>query len=359
VAGQGFAYTADGRPLVHVHRGSLGADGVMSLSGEVLPAEVVCWDRERDLALLRVRGGAGALGDVKPIPLADAGGKPGQTCVMIGHPASGLLWTVRQGHVSGVGEMPRDIVDTVVRCLFLAADQREVAEKQLARMRQMRITLSSCQCNPGDSGGPLVDESGRLIAVTFARPGAAGQDKFVYHVHLDEVRAFLATSPKPGATLGPEVPDPWTTGPRAALRRTEGAAAFDVLLAGSPDAGDPNRTIVQQVFLDLDEDTQSDGSPEDAARLIDTKSFDAELVFHELPDRQIVFYDTENKGAFDLVLVDLRKDGMAEVAFELKDGKWGFRPDVSMELVTTGYLRYLNAKSRSGAMRKLRILMAN
>lgn len=355
VAGTGFEYTKGGRPQVMVHRGSLGADGVMALQGDPLPAEVVCWDTERDLALLRVAGGAAAFGGVRPIPFADAGPKPGQPCVMIGHPASGLLWTLRDGIVSQVGQTPRDMVDTVMQCLAASADQRAVYEQQLAAVSQVRIALSNCQGNHGDSGGPLLDEKGRLLAVTYAIPRDA-YARFTYHIHLDEVRAFLAGAPKAGAPLPPEAPDPWETGPRVGLGQSRPGAAFDILLAEQPDDENPRLVLGKQIFIDVDENTAADGSPETAQRMLLERSFDAEVVVHILPDRNIVFYDTENDGTFDLILIDFQKDGRADAAFQLRGGKWIFEPDASMEMLSTGYLGFLDRDSRRGAMMKFRIL---
>ncbi|MFQ5844314.1 MAG: serine protease, partial [Planctomycetota bacterium] len=350
VIASGFAYGRGGRPTVQVHRGSLGKDGVMVLRREALTADVVAADRERDLALLRVRGAASALAGMKPLALAPAGPKPGQRCIMIGHPASGLLWSVRDGRIAGVGRMPHDIVDTLVTRLAVEGPRRQQFESQLSHVKSVRIALSSCQGNPGDSGGPLIDEEGRLLGVTFSIPRDVRKDKFVYHIHLDELRSFLERRPAPDAPAQPKVPDPWQTGPNVIIRQTAAGGSYDLLVAGGERP--------QQVFFDLDEDTEvADGSSGTAARLMSSRKFDAEVALHFLPDRRIAFYDTDNDGTFDLVLVDLDEDPEADVRFALKEGRWHVDTETSLPWLSTGYLGFLaDNAARQSAMRKFKVL---
>src|SRR5262249_6867590 len=51
---------------------------------------------------------------------------------------------------------------------------------------------STVGISPGDSGGALVNESGELVGLNFAGSNAQNTS---FHVHLSEVKAFLANIP--------------------------------------------------------------------------------------------------------------------------------------------------------------------
>jgi S1-C subfamily serine protease len=99
-------------------------------------AEVVRWNRERDLAVLRVEGKpAGA----KPLWQQPKPNKPrvGETLVLVGSPF-GLGGTVTSGVVSRV---------------------------------QKNEIQTDAAANPGNSGGPAVDRKGRIVGVLVAGGG--------------------------------------------------------------------------------------------------------------------------------------------------------------------------------------------
>lgn len=138
--------------------------------GAVLPAQVVAFDPNRDLALLEVPD----LGET-PLPLAEAAdGMPGAT---IGYPGGQdqprtqpVLVQTRQNTFG------RDIYGqqrTERALLFLAADLRQ-----------------------GDSGSPVIDAAGNVVGVVFAvspdRPTTA------FALDIPEVRAILEAPRQPG-----------------------------------------------------------------------------------------------------------------------------------------------------------------
>lgn len=147
---------------------------VLRLDGRELAATPVLFDPNRDLALLRVDN----LGQ-EPLPVA--GGGPGDTGAVFGHPGGQVDLEISPARVTDeVEARGRDIygrTTTLRRVYFLAA--------RLA---------------PGDSGGALVNTGGQVIGVAFAispdRPDTA------YALADEELRAVLAQSLGPAVGTG-------------------------------------------------------------------------------------------------------------------------------------------------------------
>ncbi len=142
--GSGFAVAPD---LVATNAHVVAGEGrnrtkVLTPTGASLPATVVLFDPNRDLALLRVTG----LGE---IPLARGQGKVGEVGAVYGHPngqdALALAPALVAQNVTAVG---RDLYDS----------------HQTSR----NVYILSAVLHPGDSGAPLVDQSGSVIGVAFA-----------------------------------------------------------------------------------------------------------------------------------------------------------------------------------------------
>jgi len=147
VIGSGFFISADGYLLTNHHviesEVEPGTSSSSKLSirlpgskGERLPAKVVGWDRNLDLALLKV--------EYKPEFIFSLGTGPdpipGQRLQALGSPG-GLESTLTEGIVSAV--------------------QRPL----LAVGEVLQIDVA---VNPGNSGGPLVDSRGRVVGIVFA-----------------------------------------------------------------------------------------------------------------------------------------------------------------------------------------------
>lgn len=301
---------------VTVHLGRL-EDGLMVLDEREIDAVVYKTDPVTDLALVKLTSKPKSADTLQSVLLAEKSATPGSDCVAIGHPAAGLLWTVRSGEVSGVGTFPRDMTDTVSARLGLSSFGRQLA-KLFDSTPQRKVLVSTCAINPGDSGGPLVNVRGELIGVTFAIPLGdpalgVGLDKFTYHVHLDEVRKFIRERPRNPPT---HVPDSWPIALVSAL------ADYD--RDGKPDtwvfAMRPDQPATGYL-LDLDQDT----SPVFAKRYLDDPeirdSWNFEFSFQQFPLSR-TFYDTDNDGWLDLIMTDTNRDGRAELVLEQKKGKW-------------------------------------
>jgi S1-C subfamily serine protease len=279
-----------------------------------VPALVVAVDPARDLALLKLQRVPEGLDRLPRVELAQRGPKPGQECSIVGHPSSGMLWTYRDGRVSALGQSPHDIVNVLLPLLGTEGEEREQAEDMLDALQTFDIVLSSCLANPGDSGGPLVDKSGRLIGVTFAIPSNPSEQKFTYHIALSEVRAFLDDAEETPILL---IPDAWQIGPLLKIVQR------NVLVGGGPGW--------QQILLDVDMDTPVELLEQgDFNKLVEGRRFDAELALHGYRNRRFAFYDTDNNGEMNLVLVDQDEDEAADLRYRLDvQGRWHLDADIN------------------------------
>jgi S1-C subfamily serine protease len=144
--------------------------------GRRLDTELVAFDPNRDLALLRAPG----LG----MPVLTRGdGSVDQRGSLFGHPGGGPL-----------RESPMRIAEEIV------ADGTDITR---TRSTQREVFVLAAVAAPGDSGAPVVDESGRVLGVLFAldlsRPTTA------YALTDDELAAVLdpvlaGTAPVPTGT---------------------------------------------------------------------------------------------------------------------------------------------------------------
>ena len=129
-----------------------------------VPATVVAYDPNRDLAVLRVHDDGRAA-----LVIGEA--VEGDVVAVFGHPQGGLRATPAQ-----------------------------LAERVLARGRdlyndidiQRRVYFMAAALEPGDSGGPVVDSAGRLVAVTFAI--APDDPGIAFALISEEVTDFLVES---------------------------------------------------------------------------------------------------------------------------------------------------------------------
>ncbi|HET9371673.1 MAG TPA: trypsin-like peptidase domain-containing protein [Vicinamibacterales bacterium] len=343
--GSGFVVSADGLIVTNhhviesglgndatssfatVHLGRLGSDGIMTLDPSAVRARLLRDDPENDLALLRLERPAGAA-PLTFLKLAQTAPRPGMDCAIIGHPASGMLWTYRPCEVSSIGDFPRDMVELVMLRLRTSGVQQSQVDALVAGQPKRRIMLTSAQANPGDSGGPVLDRTGALIGVTFAGPGEVSEDKFTYHVHLDEVRQLLTNVPKAPIIF---VPDPWDFGATVEPRDLDGDGRMDVLVAG----GDRP----EMMLFDLDNDTPASllGSPDQLRALVIERKWDFEVALDLRGSGYVSFYDTQNAGAHDLVLVTDQDSMAAKGKFtKAADGRWTYQPASATDRILAG-----------------------
>ncbi|MFC5381938.1 MarP family serine protease [Aquipuribacter nitratireducens] len=112
-------------------------------TGEALPASVVAFDPERDLAVLAVPGL-----QARPLPVGEPLGR-GDDAVVAGFPLNGP-------YVIGAGRV-RDVVTAVGEDIY--------GEPGVER----EVYSLAAQVRPGNSGGPVLDPTGAVVGVVFAR----------------------------------------------------------------------------------------------------------------------------------------------------------------------------------------------
>ncbi|MBU0754436.1 MAG: caspase family protein [Planctomycetes bacterium] len=146
--------------------------------------------------------------------------------------------------------------------------------------------------------------------------------------------------------LGLETPpDPWRIGSRISLARSAPEVqGFDLLLAGE------DRPL--QVFIDVDEDSPLENTPQ---AMEEIHRFEAEAAFHFCEDQRIAFYDRDNDGGFDLILIDHEAGPEADLRFSLENHQWIREAPVRVPWFSTGYLSFLKTM---GSERKRAIRQA-
>ena len=137
---------------------------------DLLRAEVIATDTQRDLALIRVpKVPAGT----ETLPLAKGLVNIGQTVHSVGNPgASGALWVYTQGAVRSVYRK-----------------KWKAGGGDLLLTLEAEIIETQSPTNHGDSGGPLVNDRGELVGVT--EGGSAEGHLISTFISLNEARDFI------------------------------------------------------------------------------------------------------------------------------------------------------------------------
>lgn len=161
-AGSGFTWAFD-LVVTNAHVARAARLEVRLPDGQVRAARLELADRERDLAVLEVKGlGLPAVVRREPRLL-----RPGEAVFAIGHPL-GVRYAFCSGVVHAVGPLPHGypVPEAVRRRTWVQADLR------LA---------------PGNSGGPLADADGRVVGINTMIAGG-----LALAVPVTEAEALLA-----------------------------------------------------------------------------------------------------------------------------------------------------------------------
>lgn len=164
--GSGFVVAADGHIVTndHVVRDAESVE-VRLFGGELLPAEVVASDPQRDLAVLKIdRDGLQEvrLGATEGVEVGDEVIAIGNAFGIVGEP------TVTAGIVSGLN--------------------RDIDFPDGPRL--VRLIQTDAAINPGNSGGPLVNAAGEVIGVNTAIRGGFAEG-IGYAISIDHARSII------------------------------------------------------------------------------------------------------------------------------------------------------------------------
>jgi S1-C subfamily serine protease len=175
--GSGFSVEADTIVTnAHVVAGEKGGHtDVLRPDGKKLRAQVVMFDSDRDIAVLRVPGLS-----QNPLPVGSA--KRGSKGAVFGHPGGQDPLRIAPAGISDeVEALGRDLYDshTTRRDVFILA----------------------AELHPGDSGGALVDPSGAVVGVAFAI--APDKPNTAYALSNKELQAALSETRVEGTSTGP------------------------------------------------------------------------------------------------------------------------------------------------------------
>ena len=192
------------------------------LGSQTYPAQVVAFDKEHDLAIIRVVGA-----NLPIVPLANSDNvQLAEEVRAVGFPLSNVLGDsvkITRGTIAGV-------VNTSGHKLF-----------------QVDASI-----NPGNSGGPLVNEKGEVIGVASAKIAREDVDGVGFVVPANEVLTLLRSkgiSPPPAGS-GQKLDGP------ALARRVTPAVALIKVTVGPGGFGSSNRLL-----LDFSGNVISAGAP--------------------------------------------------------------------------------------------------
>lgn len=164
-AGTGILLSEEGLVVTnnHVVSGATGVRATHVSSGVDYSAEVLGYDRTRDIAVLQLRDYAGLSPSGLPAaPLGDAASvEIGDLVVAVGNAGGTGNLTTSPGSVTGLDQS-------------ITAQDDNGRREQLGGVIQIEAGI-----RPGDSGGPLLDSTGRVVGVNTAasksaNPGVPG-----------------------------------------------------------------------------------------------------------------------------------------------------------------------------------------
>lgn len=150
-AGTGIVLDPDGLVLTnnHVIEGATGITATSLANSQTYPVDVIGYDRDSDIALVRLRGAAG-------LPTAVIGTS---SSVAVGDPIAAI------GNSNGANGVPSYAPGTVTQ---LGASVRATDESGGGARELYDLIRVAADIRPGDSGGPLVNSAGQVVGVTVA-----------------------------------------------------------------------------------------------------------------------------------------------------------------------------------------------
>ncbi len=150
-AGTGIILDPDGLVLTnnHVIEGATAMTATSLANSQTYPIDVIGFDRDNDIALVRMRGAAG-------LPTAVIGTS---SSVAVGDPIAAI------GNANGANSVPSYAPGHVTQ---LGASVRATDESGGGARQLYDLIRVAAEIRPGDSGGPLVNSAGQVVGVTVA-----------------------------------------------------------------------------------------------------------------------------------------------------------------------------------------------
>ena len=308
---------------VDISFGDLTSTGRMTRQEKTYDGIVVKADAVRDLALVKVIDPPAKIPSAK---LAANAPQVAEKVISIGHAGIGFLWAAKSCNIASVGERQQDAsMLTMLDCSKTDPTQNAeeaarskkqcdehkkiMADAMLAQTQGLAIQ-TDCAITHGDSGGPLVNAAGDIVGLNQSISADLATASF--HVHVDEIRDFLTKYGEEGIAM---VPDPYCDGGLD-------TSLEDIDLDGIPETlvtrGSSSMygyTDRMGVLIDLDENHYSKVRAP-------TDPFEAEIALLVIRNTAYIWFDTDDNGTFDLLLVDKKNDGEPDQAFHIDaDGK--------------------------------------
>ena len=149
--GTGILLNPDGEVLTnnHVIEGATEITAVSLANSRSYPVDVIGFDRDNDIALVRLRGAGG-------LPTAVLGTS---STVAVGDPIAAI------GHSNGSGAQPSYAPGAVTQ---IGASVRASNEAGGNTRELYDLIRVAADIRPGDSGGPLVNSAGQVVGVNVA-----------------------------------------------------------------------------------------------------------------------------------------------------------------------------------------------
>ncbi|MCG7608510.1 MULTISPECIES: S1C family serine protease [Mycobacterium] len=219
--GTGIVLSPGGEVLTNYHVVQ-GANSISAtVGGQSFAADLVGYDRQRDIAVLQLHGAAGLV----PAPIGDSRAlAPGQPVIALGNAAgSGAPLTREIGTVSAFNRTVN------------AEDELTGTSDEINGLFEFAAPVRA-----GDSGGPVVNDAGQVVGMTTAasvnfRMGPGGKG---FAIPINDAMGIAgqirARTPSPTVHIGP--PTMLGVGVRTAQRQSRGVIVQDVIPGGPAEA---------------------------------------------------------------------------------------------------------------------------